>query len=1663
MWGKSMILNYIHKLRRVGPTVMAALVILACSFLHSRSAHAALTGPATVAFGSLRSNDAALTATNVNQNITITNAGAAAINIAATDVVFSNADFSLVSPTLPVTIAAGASRTFVVKFDPSVNGAITGTMTVTDDVPTETIVVSLTGTGTTAVLNTTPATLNFGVVNVGSNSAVQNATLTRMVGATGPLTVSDVSLTGGTASAFQIVATGGMVCADNQHCAYLGLGLDVAGGKTVGLQCTPALNATTTELTTTLNVVSDSDPTAVDTIAVKCTPGRATMALNVASLDFAGVAVAASKALQVMVTNNGNIALNITLSKAGANQSDFTVPGTLTVNAGQTMALNVTFTPGARGARSASVNLATNDLNNSIVAIPLAGFGQAPVIAVNPASINFGNTIVGTDSAATDVVVSNVGELVLNISEATIVAGGSDFRIALAPALVGLNNGDALTWKVVCKPTAAGIRNGTLRFTSDSSTNSTFNVPLTCNGQLAAISITPVNSSFANRFVGATDVKVYTITNSGDLPLNNITLTFAAATTDFTVKTAPATTLAVGSSTSAEIQFNPQSAGLKSTTLELKSMQGATALAVRTATVNGQGLDFTVANTGTPLLPAEKRFDNTTANGTVVITNISAVPITIASTTFAPSGMTAAGDFVVNAADAGAVALNAGQTKAVRITLPSILDRVGATGITGTVSVTANNAGVRTQTFDVAIRSTTAMFALSTDTDFGTFDLDANRNETKILTISNMATANAVLDLTSVTVVPFAPQPLTGDLSVDPVTLQATLAPGGTQQITVRFKPTRSQPMAAFDKMIVRVAVKGAFMMPANVDFIVQGRAIDRLLQNIATPMFPPTFTYPGELASVRTILVENLGEADLTFNAVLVNASAAWTMDNDGGAVTVPGFSSVPINVTFSPIDTNKQLATLEIRHNDNTGFENNPMTFYTKAIPLEGQGRNRRVVFSTGEIVFDPSPSGISVLLSANSNAELATLINQEDAASGNVFRISKIEVVGDSAFSVVDGAVDQKLAPSMSAGIDLQFSPPKPGEYRATLKVYFDGAPVATSSVAVVATAVDTKLIGGGGCQSSNDHSAGALLLIAIVGMLSRRRWQRRPLAIVARVGALGVVSMAVVGSHTATAHADVSQSKNLELSIFRATPSNAPQFLHTETADASKSGDWSMQLVVSHATDPLIGQVNDGLMRTTSLISRRSTFELGAAYSFFSRYEAALRVPLYVQDGADSSLRGLTGASGTAMGDVSLHLKATALDSPSLAIAGSAMLTLPTAKNDQLAGVQLPSGLLRALATYHNGAVTIGGNAGIWLRGRTQYASVQGNELAFAVAGALRISRDLSAVVDGFGGKSLVTGTTAAGPTLVALAGVRYHLLPNIDLSAAFGRGLLNGPGSPSALATVSLGYVSRPSYIEPKRLPVIIGDRDGDGIRDDADKCIDVPEDKDMFEDDDGCPDLDNDKDMIDDLVDKCPLAPEDFDGFEDDDGCPELDNDGDGIQDRMDKCPNEAEDKDGFEDSDGCPERDNDNDGIDDVDDKCPLAAETINGKNDQDGCPDEGDPAVVMGSDRIELLESITFSGTTPTRNSTSVLGQVAAMLRAHREIKRLRVIVHVNERNAKDNELTQKRADAIRDWLVQWGIAATRLEARGFGSSKMLVLPSSKNAQAINDRVEFVIMEHE
>jgi outer membrane protein OmpA-like peptidoglycan-associated protein len=155
---------------------------------------------------------------------------------------------------------------------------------------------------------------------------------------------------------------------------------------------------------------------------------------------------------------------------------------------------------------------------------------------------------------------------------------------------------------------------------------------------------------------------------------------------------------------------------------------------------------------------------------------------------------------------------------------------------------------------------------------------------------------------------------------------------------------------------------------------------------------------------------------------------------------------------------------------------------------------------------------------------------------------------------------------------------------------------------------------------------------------------------------------------------------------------------------------------------------------------------------------------------------------------------------------------------------------------------------------------------------------------------------------------------------------------------------------------------------------------------------------------------------------------------------------------------------DADGDGIADGADQCPEEPESINGTKDDDGCPDSGEPVVVLLPAKLELLQAIRFERSRPilAKSSFGIVAQVASVLRAHPEIVRLRIGCHVDftSNTQKDEELSERRAKALRDWIVASGISPTRVEAKGFGSTRSIVGPGP-TSRLVNERVELLILE--
>ena len=225
---------------------------------------------------------------------------------------------------------------------------------------------------------------------------------------------------------------------------------------------------------------------------------------------------------------------------------------------------------------------------------------------------------------------------------------------------------------------------------------------------------------------------------------------------------------------------------------------------------------------------------------------------------------------------------------------------------------------------------------------------------------------------------------------------------------------------------------------------------------------------------------------------------------------------------------------------------------------------------------------------------------------------------------------------------------------------------------------------------------------------------------------------------------------------------------------------------------------------------------------------------------------------------------------------------------------------------------------------------------------------------------------------------------------------------------------------------------------------------------------DACRPKDRDKDGIWDHKDQCPDEPEDYDGHLDEDGCPDFDRDEDLIEDDKDLCPDEPEDADGFQDEDGCPDLDNDGDGIMDVDDACPDEPETMNGYLDTDGCPDAGPSGVDIARNQIVIGEKVLFATGRSTIKSVShtILNAVVAVLADYPDIH-VRVEGHTDSQGggSSNQRLSDRRASAVRTYLVSQGVAEGRLSSKGLGEDKPIDTNRTRSGRANNRRVEFHI----
>ncbi len=233
------------------------------------------------------------------------------------------------------------------------------------------------------------------------------------------------------------------------------------------------------------------------------------------------------------------------------------------------------------------------------------------------------------------------------------------------------------------------------------------------------------------------------------------------------------------------------------------------------------------------------------------------------------------------------------------------------------------------------------------------------------------------------------------------------------------------------------------------------------------------------------------------------------------------------------------------------------------------------------------------------------------------------------------------------------------------------------------------------------------------------------------------------------------------------------------------------------------------------------------------------------------------------------------------------------------------------------------------------------------------------------------------------------------------------------------------------------------DRDGDKIIDKDDECPDDPGLKEFM----GCPDKDGDG--TPDKIDNCPDVP----GPKEFKGCP--DRDGDTVLDKDDACP----DVPGAVENKGCPWPDTDKDGVYDKDDKCP----TTPGPKELGGCP----PPPPMKPAEQKILErafaSLEFATAKDIIKPKSFpsLNDLAKIMKEHATDWKLKLSGHTDNDGTpeKNMVLSEKRAKAVKNYLVKKGVKADNIITEWFGQTVPIADNSTPAGKQKNRRVEMKV----
>jgi hypothetical protein len=455
-------------------------IVAVNSFTVSAPTAPAITlNPASLNFASVNVGSAATRTTQIQ------NTGTADLNITAiARAAGTSAEYTF-TPTAPLTIAAGGSMTLSVTYTPVDTGTDTGSLVITSNASTSPTSLQLTGTGAAPpppaqpVINLSPSALDFGTTAVGGVPAVRTTSIQNT--GTADLNVTGIALSAGTSAEFTFAPTAPLTIAPGANTTLTVTYTPVNAGTDAG------------SLTITSNDPAHPSVTLAVTGTGTVTPPAApAIKLNPASLDLGTVDVGSTASRTTQIQNTGTADLNVTsIALCAGMPTEFSwSPGTpLTVAAGGSTTLTVSFNPVDADAHTGCLTIASNDPAAPSVTLAVSAAGNLPppppnpqpTIELQPTSLDFGTVVTG-GSVSSQLKVTNTGTAPLDISSIALCTGTSTEFSWSPSAPVTIAAGAEQLFTVAYTPLDVGTDTGCLEIASNDPLSPTVQVSLTGSG-----------------------------------------------------------------------------------------------------------------------------------------------------------------------------------------------------------------------------------------------------------------------------------------------------------------------------------------------------------------------------------------------------------------------------------------------------------------------------------------------------------------------------------------------------------------------------------------------------------------------------------------------------------------------------------------------------------------------------------------------------------------------------------------------------------------------------------------------------------------------------------------------------------------------------------------------------------------------------------------------------------------------------------------------------------------------------------------------------------------------------------------------------------------------------------------------------------------------------